>query len=76
MELVGANCYNGDDTNLPVLRLKLSTGESLEADRHHNTISDHFDVLSLIVSLSRRRQLNDTEVGLYQGPRWILNPPL
>ena len=44
LELVGANCYNGDDTNLPVLRLKLSTGESLEADRNHNTISDHFDV--------------------------------
>ena len=44
LELVGENCYNGDDTNLPVLRLKLSTGESLEADRNHNTISDHFDV--------------------------------
>ncbi len=44
LELDGANCYNGDDTNLPVLRLKLSTGESLEADRDHNTISDHFDV--------------------------------
>ena len=44
LELDGANCYNGDDTNLPVLRLKLSTGESLEADRDNNTISDHFDV--------------------------------
>lgn len=44
LKLEGANCYNGDDTNLPVLRLKLSTGRILEADRNHNTISDDFDV--------------------------------
>ena len=44
LELDGVNYYNGADTNFPVLRLKLSTGESLEADYNHNTISDHFDV--------------------------------
>lgn len=44
LDLETVNCYNGDASNLPVIKLKLSTGESLEADNSHNTISDKFDV--------------------------------
>lgn len=44
IELDKSDYYNGDVSNKPVLKLKLSTGEILEADDNHNSISSIFDI--------------------------------
>ena len=44
LELDESSYYNGDDSNRAVLRLKLSTGENLEADNRHNSISSKFNI--------------------------------
>lgn len=54
LDLETVNYYNGDESNIPVIKLKLSTGESLEADNSHNTISDKFDVFVVNCQLKPR----------------------
>lgn len=44
LDLDESSYYNGDNSNKPILRLKLSTGENLEADDSHNSISSKFDI--------------------------------
>lgn len=44
IELDKDDYYMNDETNLPVLKLKLSTGEALEASRDANSISSYFRV--------------------------------
>lgn len=54
LNLETANYYNGEESNRPIVKLKLSTGESLEADNNHNTISDKFDVFVVNCQLKPR----------------------
>lgn len=54
LNLETVNYYNGEESNLPVVKLKLSTGEILEADNKHNTITSKFDVFVVNCQLKPR----------------------